>query len=307
MSEILTFNDTQSRSLFPNRPFSTRHNLCDHPLLQLSALAELARKMDPANLEYAAAGLKPNQLPEDVCLLDLAPETVIEQIETCGAWMALKNVEGIPEYRELLETVLLEGARQAGYDSLEAAGMVDIQGFIFVASAHSVTPFHADNEDNLFVHLHGRKFFHVIENEDRTIVTDADLEAYPGKHRNLKYRPEFEKRAIVYDMEPGDGIFLPFNWPHWVETGDDYSISMQFTWRSPKIARMNNLMVANALLRTVHLPQPAPGRYPFWDKIKISGYSMLRKLAAPLRHNQTLRRFIQRTFFGRHKDYYYGS
>ncbi|MBZ0215823.1 MAG: cupin-like domain-containing protein, partial [Fimbriimonadaceae bacterium] len=263
--------------------------------------------MDRDRIEYSSGDLRPDQNPEEIRRLDMAPEKVIEQIETCGAWMVIKNVECMPEYRALLEDILGSGAREAGFDALQAAGMTDIQGFIFIASANSVTPFHADNEDNLFVHLRGRKFFHVIENEDRTIVSDADLESYPGKHRNLKYREEFEKRAIVYDLAPGDGIFVPYNWPHWVETGDDYAISMQVTWRSPRVARLNKLQFANAILRSIHLPQAAPGRYPLWDGFKIAAYTLARGAAEPLRRSRKLRSLIHRAFFSRHKDYYYGN
>jgi len=307
MSAYLTFSDDQATEKFPLVPFATRHTLSGHPLLQLDSLADLAKRMNDDRIEYSSGDLQPDQDPDEIRKLDLAPEKVIEQIETCGAWMVIKNVECMPEYRALLEDILLNGAQEAGFDTLEAAGMTDIQGFIFVASANSVTPFHADNEDNLFVHLHGPKFFHVIENEDRSIVSDADLESYPGKHRNLKYKPEFEKRATVYDLLPGDGLFVPYNWPHWVRTGDDYAISMQVTWRSPQVTRLNKLQFANAMLRTLHLPQTAPGTHPVWDNFKVAAYTLARNAAEPLRRSHKIRALIHRVFFNRHKDYYYGK
>ena len=307
MANLLTFCDHEARSRFPLKPFSTRHALSDHPLLQLPALADLAKKMDPARIEYSSGEMKPDQLPENVRPVDLSPEQVIEQIEGCGAWLVIKNVECMPQYRKLLEDILKSGAKEAGYESLESAGMVDIRGYIFVASAGSVTPFHADDEENLFVHLHGHKLFHVFDNEDRSLVSEADLESFPGKHRNLKYRPEFENRAIVYDLHAGDGIFLPYNWPHWVKTLDDYAISMQVTWRSPRVARLNNLMVANALLRAAGFPQSAPDTNRAWDSLKAGSYSLARASLEPLRRSDRIKGWIRGLFFNRQKKLYYGS
>jgi hypothetical protein len=31
-------------------------------------------------------------------------------------------------------------------------------------------------------------------------------------------------------MDAGDGCFVPYLWPHWVRTGESYSISMAMTW-----------------------------------------------------------------------------
>jgi len=307
MTGYLTFSDQDAQSRFPTHPFATRNALSDHPLLQLPALAGLARELEPGQIEYCSGNQDPDQVPDEVRGIDLPAQQVIEEIEHCGAWLVLKNVEIMPEYRLLLQDILRDGAREAGFASLEEAGMTDIQGFIFVASANSVTPFHADDEDNLFVHLHGRKFFHVIDNQDRSLVPDADLEAYPGKHRNLRYRPEFEERATVYDLSPGDGIFVPYLWPHWVRTGDDYSISMQVTWRSPAVARLNRLSTANAIMRTLGLPQPAPGKYPIWDNAKVGAYSLARAALEPLRRSQRGRQWIHGLFQSRHRDEYFGS
>src|SRR3712207_7331986 len=56
-------------------------------------------------------------------------------------------------------------------------------------------------------------------------------------HRNLPYRPEFEDKATIFSMKAGDGCFVPYLWPHWVRTGDSYSISMAITWKSKAVDR----------------------------------------------------------------------
>ena len=192
MSEIEV--EHGARATFPDEPFAVRHRLTGHHLLTLDALATLAGRLDRDRVEYNSGRLKPNQRPEDVPAIDLAPADVVRQIETADAWLVLKNVETIPEYRALIASMLDEVAKTLGRGDATSADMRDFQGFIFVASANATTPFHMDYEENFFVHLAGEKAMHVFDNRDRSLVPEAELEIYPGKHRNLPYREEFEAR-----------------------------------------------------------------------------------------------------------------
>ena len=298
--------DRPGAGRFPTEPFRIRHHLANHPLLTLDALAGLATRLDRDRLEYNSGKLRPNQPPNEVPGIDLPPDEVVRQIETCGAWMVLKNVETIPEYAALIRSALADAAAAVG-GGLADAGMTDFQGFIFVSSANGVTPFHIDYEENFFVHLHGEKFMHVFDNRDRALVPEADLETYPGKHRNLAYLEAFEEKASVFRFEPGDGLFLPYTWPHWVRTGSDWTISMAITWKSPRDVRMNRLYFANAFLRKLGLAQPAPGRHPKLDGVKIAAFSAAHALINPLRRSEAMRRRLRGLFFGRKANYYYGG
>ncbi len=120
---------------------------------------------------------------------------MVKRIETAGAWMVLKRVENSPEYRRLLEDTLLSVARARGFNSLLDAGFEQLEGFLFVSSPNSTTPFHLDSEDNFFVQIHGEKFFTIFDNTDRSIVSDDEIERSMTKHRNLKYDDSFATRA----------------------------------------------------------------------------------------------------------------
>ncbi|MCB1494669.1 MAG: cupin-like domain-containing protein [Bauldia sp.] len=298
--------DRDAAAGFPDRPFRIRHHLSDHPLLSLDALAGLAGRLDRDRVEYNSGRLEPNQPPDQVPGIDLPPAEVVRQIATCGAWMVLKNVETVPEYAALIRAALAD-ARAAIGGSGDETGMQDFQGFIFVSSANGVTPFHIDYEENFFVHLHGEKFMHVFDNRDRALVPEADLETYPGKHRNLSYLAHFEERATVFRFAPGEGMFLPYTWPHWVRTGDDWTISMAITWKSRRDIRMNRLYLANAVLRKLHLPQPAPGRHPLLDGAKTMALGVAQSVIKPLRRSEGMRRRLRSLFFGRRANYYYGE
>lgn len=295
----------KSSELFPTEPFAIQHQLAGHSLMTLEALATLTGKLAGDRVEFNGGKLKPDQRPEDVPTLSSPPVDIVRQIETSDAWLVLKNVEAVPEYRALIISFLDEMARSLGYRSAATAGMKDFQGFIFVASANAVTPFHIDYEENFFVHIAGDKFMHVFDNRDRSLVPETELEVYPGKHRNLPYRDDFENRATVFTMQPGDGLFLPYTWPHWVRTGDSPAISIAITWKSRQDIRQNGLYFVNAVMRKLGLPQPEPGKYQWYDSIKIAAFSAARMTTAPFCRNEVMRRNLRKLLFGRKANYYY--
>ena len=301
---VIEVEDGARRS-FPDEPFSIRHRLVGEPLLKLDALAKLAGRLDRDRVEFNSGKLKPDQRPEDVPTVDLAPAEVVRQIETANAWLVLKNVETIPEYHALIKSALDDAAQALGKGDTAHAGMRDFQGFIFVASANAVTPFHLDYEQNFFVHLEGDKTMHIFDNRDRSLVGEADLEIHPGKHRNLRYRDFFEARARVFDMKPGDGLFLPYTWPHWVRTGKTYAVSMAVTWKSKHDVRLNSLYFVNAMMRKIGWAQPAPGRHPWFDGVKVAAYSTARAIVSPLRRSEGMRRWLRAKLFGDKANYYY--
>lgn len=295
------------RSAYPLRPFGLRHALALEPLLTLPALAELAGSLPGDRVEFNAGDLAPDQRPEDVRSVDMAPAEIVRRIETANAWLVLKRVEADPRYRALVERALLDVARQRGFSSLKAAGFLDVQAFVFVSSANAVTPFHVDHEENFFVQIHGDKYFHMYDNEDRALVSEESLEISPSRHRNLRYEPAFDARVRTFAMREGDGCFVPYAWPHWVQTGGSYSVSMAITWKSPRVLRLNRLRAANAILRDRGFPQAAPGQRPLADGVKAAAYGLARALVEPLRGSEAMRRAIRAAFFGAKANYYYAN
>ncbi|CAO4155875.1 JmjC domain-containing protein [Methylorubrum thiocyanatum] len=276
----------QDRETFPSVPFGIKHALADDPLLSLDRLIDLAARLPRHSIEFNGGNVAIDQNPDTVPLVEMEPTEIVRRIREANAWMVLKRVEQVPAYADLLKGILDGVARDIGHADAADAGFTNIEGFIFVSSPNATTPFHVDPEDNFFVQIHGEKYFHIIDNRDGSIVPDAVMEFRPGAHRNLTYKPEFEDRARVFTMNAGDGCFVPYHWPHWVRTGSSYSISMAVTWKSTAVKRSNRLLAVNAMLRRYGLPQPAPGRRPTFDAVKIAAITALR---APLEELRRLR------------------
>ncbi len=304
MTYHLQYDPQEFNENYPTRSFACTHDLARHPLFELPRLIELARSMDRDRIEYNSGDLEPGHAYEDTPKIDLSVEETIRQIKDCHAWMVIKNVEQDPEYKAFVNACLKQVSDRLpqGAEPLE-----DLQGFIFIASANSTTPFHIDAEENFFVQIHGDKFFHVFDNKDCTLVSEESMEISPSKFRNMKYDESFEARATVYDLKPGDGMFVPYMMPHWVRTGDQYSISMAITWKTPSVIRRNKVRFMNAVLRQIGLPQAAPGQKPWADGLKVAAYTMAFAVINPLRKSEKSRRLIRQLFFGRNANYYYNE
>jgi len=300
---IVASNDALNRD-FPLKPFPIRHMLAGHPLLTLPRLAQLAAELPRDLIEYNSGAASISQDPDKVVSVDLDPVEVVNRIETAGAWMVLKRIEKSPDYRALLEDTLLSVARARGFDSVAEAGFSQIEGFLFVSSPNSTTPFHLDGEDNFFVQIHGEKTFAIFDNRDGSIADNAQVEYCTTKHRNVPYNDSFRSRSVEYRLFNGDGCYVPYQWPHWVKTADSYSISMAVTWKTPEVRRLNDLHTFNSMLRGLGMPQAAPGQNPGRDAAKLAVFRAIRGIVEPLRKSETMRRVLRRIALGKNANYY---
>jgi hypothetical protein len=304
VAPVITAANEALRRDFPLKPFAIRHKLAGHPLVSLPRIAQLAAQLPRDLIEYNSGNVAISQDPDATPQVDLDPVEVVRSIETAGAWMVLKRVENSPEYRALLEDMLLSVARARGFNSLLDAGFEQVEGFLFVSSPNSTTPFHLDSEDNFFVHVHGEKFFTIFDNSDRSIVGDDEVERSMTKHRNLKYDESFAARGTEFHLFAGDGCYVPYQWPHWVRTSDSYSISLAITWKTREVRRLNDLHFFNSMLRSIGLPQRPPGKQPLRDALKLAFYRSMTTAIKPLRASLAMRRLLRRIALGKRANYY---
>ena len=291
-----------AREKFLKLPFVLRHRLADHPLFDLTRLVELAKSMPRDRIEYNSGKVAVGVKPEDVPKIDRPAEDVIASIETANAWMVIKNVEQDPEYRALLEAFVGDANLAAGRSP---GGYSDVEGFIFVSSAKATTPFHMDAEENSLIQLHGDKFVRTFDNADRGLISEEAMEISPSKHRNQKYADWFETRATLHNLKPGDALHMPYMVPHWVSTGDSYSISMAMTWKTPEVLRLNKIRLINGTLRRFGLAQKPPGTSPALDAAKVFAHDAMRAVIDPLRKSEKIRRLLRGLIYGRKANYYY--
>ncbi|MFM2098860.1 MAG: hypothetical protein RLZZ366_399, partial [Pseudomonadota bacterium] len=93
----------QFAAAYPETVVRIGQTLCDHPMLSLPALIELAGALPPQNVEYNPGALPIGIDPKDVPPPHLSIADTIRSIEENGSWMVIKFIEQSPTYRALLE------------------------------------------------------------------------------------------------------------------------------------------------------------------------------------------------------------
>ena len=289
------------REKFLKQPFTLKHGLADNPLFSLQRLITLAKSLPRDLIEYNSGKVAIGVKPEDIPKIDMPAEAVIKSIETANAWMVIKRVEQDPAYKAVLEQFVIEANALAGRKPSDYS---DLEGFIFVSSARATTPFHIDMEENILIQIKGNKFVRTFDNGDRSLVSEELMEYSPAGHRNRAYEERFERRATVHALKPGDAVHMPYTVPHWVSTGETYSISMAMTWKTPEVSRLNKIRFMNGTLRHYGWAQKPPGVSPAWDAAKVMFHDMAQAGLSPLRKAERLRVFLRGLIYGKKANYY---
>lgn len=249
---------------FGTRPFGVEHNLVDHPLLSLDAIADTADEF-PGRIERHRADL-PAVVPGGAPDLEGPPSETVRGIEHNGCWMVFWYIDQVPEYGALLDRCLDEAE---SYLPGAIGRTEQREEFLFLSAPDAVTPVHFDPEHNFLLQIKGTKDINVCpfpsqENEQE------ELERYfDGGDRNLEAMPS---DGETFRLEPGKGVYVPSFMPHWVKNGPEASVSLSITFRTRASRRAERVHRINARLRQLRLSPRPPGRSPIRDRAKESAW-----------------------------------
>ncbi|SDY56447.1 hypothetical protein SAMN04487939_103208 [Lysobacter sp. yr284] len=121
---------------------------------------------------------------------------------------------------------------------------------VLVSSPGAQVYYHADLPGQGLLQLHGRKRIYIYPPR-LPFLSEQGLEniALSQLEVGLEYRPEFDRDAQVFDLEPGQGLFWPLNSPHRIENHDSLNVSMTLEYWTQQIRRSQMINVANGILR----------------------------------------------------------
>ena len=260
---------------FNRKPFVIDHQLSDHPLFDLGSLVELSQQLPSDRVEYNSGELPVSPDPNLTPRNGLSPDETIRRIKDCKSWLVLKNVEEIPQYKALLDDCLDE--IQSVTERM-APGMRRREGFIFVSSPGSVTPYHIDPENNFLLQIRGTKQVHMYDPMDREVLSEQAIEDFfAGGHRNLEFNEAGHGRGSWFNLKPGQGLHFPVVAPHWVENGSQVSISFSITFQTDESMRRQTLHRFNRRLRKAGIRPSPVGFNPRIDATKYFLLNSLRK------------------------------
>jgi hypothetical protein len=276
MAKALPLIEFDAASFNPKRITPVTHNLVGHPLLSLPKLRELALRLNQKQVRFhattAGAGSNFERTTEEH-KHSMSLDDALANMDNSGSWIALHNVQTDPEYRALLDEALDQVRDRLG---AKDPGMFNRAFWIFIQSPGSTTPFHMDHEQNFLMQVAGKKTARVWHPED--CLTDYVLEVFHSEYtrKEVAYDPKWNEVAHKFDLEPGQGVYMPFTGPHLVNNLDNVSITLSMTYCTDETRRVETLYRGNHALRKLGRKMgiaPAPvGRRPMADSLKHAAF-----------------------------------
>jgi hypothetical protein len=203
----------------------------------------------------------------------------LRQLEEPGSktWLKLTSANTAdPEYDELMNQVLREVEELSGQPLRETITWAGLT--VFLASPGVTTPYHIDHESNFLFQVQGSKDVSLHNPNERDIVPEDQLERfYAGDFEAAQYSPELQYRGTVFRLDPGTVVHHPPLAPHWVQNGDNVSVSVSIGFCMQSIDRVARVYQVNHLLRRCGLEPTPPGRSKLRDRLKMAGIGMMSK------------------------------
>ena len=270
---------------FDHSPFQFRHCLHTHPAFQLESLLAAAERIskDPSkagksHFESGSPGRNSwfGARPEGATLVD-----ALASIRDGSNWVILKRIHEDPTYRAVLHEIIPQLSHVAGVDM--AAEYYDPTMTIFVTSPGRITPYHMDGETNFLAQIHGAKLAYLYDGNDPAILTPAQLEQYwTGALPKIDYPETLPHGHWQYTLAPGNGVFNPAIFPHWLQNGDDVSVSVSINFKRRANATIGAFRT-NHYLRKLGLNPTPPGQNPSLDRAKETTFGRLYSFAKTLK------------------------
>ena len=150
------------------------------------------------------------------------------------------------------------------------------EGFIFLSAPNSMTPSHIDPEHNFLLQIRGTKDMNV--GGSWTPTRAAASSRRPSPRRQPQHGSAAPQRA-QFALQPGEGVYVPPNAPHWVQNGPKVSVSLSITFRTPVTERGAIVHSVNRRLRKLRITPRPPGEHLGTDKAKFALHRGLKTLS----------------------------
>lgn len=283
-TDLVAFQDD-----FRFRSIRLGHKLDRHPLFtpeRLTLAAERAVSADGGTYFHASAGLtRLDSRFDETNALRPFPE-LIANLRYLSAWAKLSSLDSFDsDYADFLSDAISDLSELTGQPK---SAMSEKHITVFMASPNVSTPFHIDHDFNILAQIIGsEKRLCVFPPNDRDLVTQEEVEGfYVTDMSAAKYKPHLQTRGNLYPMEPGMAVSIPPLGPHWVQNGNDVSISLSLVMSLPEFDRRAKIHQVNYHLRKAGFRPAEPGAGSF-DNAKANFLTML-SIRKPMNQRELL-------------------
>jgi hypothetical protein len=275
-------------TLWNRRSFAFQHRLAHHPLFSLEALREVAERTPKYDgfVHWQNGRIAVTDSWEINTGKRLSLDETILGIAENDSQVVLKHAEQDASIGPVLRDLLAEVV-----DLAPAHARDDItigESIIFISSPRRVTKYHIDLEASCLLQVSGEKTVHIFDPSDPSILSLEEIEKQCCGNQNAAvFKPDRQAAAQSYAFRPGVGAHFPSLAPHWVENGDNVSISININFELRSVHhRLRAIHRFNRRLRRFGLTPSPPGRSPLLDDAKASvenGLTAVRRALKPSR------------------------
>jgi hypothetical protein len=296
-NRIIQVEENYFKSDFNHSSFMFSHNLANHPLFELSTLAEIAEVMLSSEYKDNFSCFNNDRLSESSRLDELQPRErvsdAILNLKNSNFWIKLTRINAvIPEFDHLLTQIIYELEALTNIPLIEE--ITWSAATVFMTSPNLVTPYHIDPEANFLLQIRGEKDVYLFDQADRSILSEEEIEQfYIGNGQPAKYRKEKQDEAHKYHLVPGKGIHHPIHAPHWVKNANDFSISLSIGFCVRSFDLKARIYQVNHYLRKLGLIPTPPDKSRWKDNSKILLMGMLSK-REPKDHHEAVFSGVER-------------
>ncbi len=248
MSMLTDWTDAHSQT-FQKEVMTFGHDLESTGLFSDEALIELLEKHPSNELDVCSMDENPDpRYPNQFLTGDFrgtSGEVLLAAAKAGRVWINLRRAMNIhPEYKAVLDQMYGELAEKTGNKAYTA------KGGILISSPISQTPYHFDKTETLLWHVRGQKRVYIYPLADK-FISDESYEAIITNDLldDLPYEADFDKEAVIVDLQPGQAACWRLNAPHRVDN-QSYCVSVTTEYSTRESGIKNANMIANAALRS---------------------------------------------------------
>jgi Cupin superfamily protein len=273
-TKVFDIDSTAYADAFARKSMAVHHELADHPLFTIDAIAELADSLPPesvrrerGDLPLANAGFGYVEVGQG------PPSDSIRAVEENGFRITLRDIQHAPEYADVINECLDEVAELV---EDREGGMTRRAGYLFISCPAATTPMHFDVEHSFLLQVKGTKRVSVASYGDDVVARHRELDRYlDGEECDFE---TMQRQATTTVMGPGVGVYLPSYVPHWVETEAGISISFSIPFFTAYTERAEGVTRINSRLRKMHLSPKTLGSSASSDRAKAAVFRSLQKM-----------------------------
>jgi hypothetical protein len=261
-----------------------RHNLTGHPLLEAAQLVELGKRCRGTSrwLSFSNQARAETNLNEAARLFP-SHRSAVDSLRSIGdakAWVLLRHIQEDPLYRNLVSQALDSVQHEV---ERKDPGMYYRAGWIFSASPQTTTPFHIDRSHVMLLQISGIKTVYVWDASDRTVVSERARDCFHTRHdlSLAQWQEHFRERAHAFELGPGMGVYMPLTSPHMVETSQEASTTISFTYNTLATRRIARMHVMRDALHRLGLKPPEIGTRASFDRLAALGAAAMIALHGP--------------------------